>query len=181
MQRIAAPRRSERPAVAAGRPSTDRPPWRRVGRVSFTRRRTRSIFSAVLPLLALVWAALPLHHCNLAFAAADGGSTVTAGATITGVAGTPADAAGAAAHCGHQVADATQPVPSRMSCSDLGSAVPDLRPTTGIDATLVHVRFDAGWLERGLHPVQPSARQRPLDDGRWRQRPLHLQKSALLI
>jgi len=138
--------------------------------VYFTRHSTRSTLRAVIPLLALVWAALPLHQCNLALAA----PTSTA-ATLA----TPA-AVAAPSHC-HQAAEPTQPAGTIVHCSDLGSAAPDLRPTVALDTALVHVSFDSRWLERSLRPVTLPGGARPLDDGRWRLRPLHLQKSALLI
>lgn len=136
----------------------------------FTRRSIRSTLRAVIPLLALVWTSLPMHHCNLALAALAAPGTALA-----------ADATGAVpSHC-HQDADATKPARSVVHCSDLGSAAPDLRPTVALDTVLVHVSFDAHWLERGLRPVALPGGARPLGDGRWRLRPLHLQKAALLI
>lgn len=136
-----------------------------------TRRHTRSVLRAVLPLLALVWASLPLHHCNLAVA---GGAEARPAATM--VTGTDAHAA----HC-HQVADpAGQPAESSMSCSDLGRAGPDLRPSLTIDVVLVQLSFDARGRDPGLHPVSRRG-ERPQDDGRWHPRRLHLQKSVLLV
>lgn len=134
----------------------------------FSRRSIRSTLKAVVPLLALVWTSLPLHHCNLAQAA-----PASPGATL-------AAAMAAPSHC-HQAADAAGPARSVVHCSDLGSAAPDLRPTVALDTVVVHVSFDARWLERGLRPVALPGGARPLDDGRWRLRPLHLQKAALLI
>ena len=136
-----------------------------------TRRHTRSVLRAVLPLLALVWASLPLHHCNLAVA---GGAETRPAATM--MTGTDAHAA----HC-HQVADpAGQQAESSMSCSDLGRAGPDLRPSLTIDVVLVQLSFDARGRDPGLHPVSRRG-ERPQDDGRWHPRRLHLQKSVLLV
>ncbi len=136
----------------------------------FTRRSIRSTLKAVIPLLALVWASLPLHQCNSAQAApAPAGATLAA----SGIGAPPS-------HC-HQVADATKPAGSIVHCRDLGRAAPDLRPTVALDTGLVLVSFDARRLERGLRPVDLRGGARPLDDGRWRVRPLHLQKAALLI
>lgn len=136
----------------------------------FTRRSLRSTFRAVIPLLAFVWVSLPLHHCNLAQATPASGDAVLASG----------DPVAAPSHC-HQVADAAPPGGSVVHCSDLGRAAPDLRPTVSLDAVVVHVSFDPHWLERGLRPVALTGGARPLDDGRWRLRPLHLQKAALLI
>ena len=136
-----------------------------------TRRHTRSVLRAVLPLLALVWASLPLHHCNLA--GAGGAETRPAATMMTGP-------VAHAAHC-HQVADpAGQPAESSMSCDDLGRAGPDLRPSLTIDVVLVQLSFDARGHDPGLHPVSRRG-ERPQDDGRWHPRRLHLQKSVLLV
>jgi hypothetical protein len=136
--------------------------------VFLTRRQTRAVLRTVIPLLALVWASLPLHHCNLAFAGPAHGAQ-------------PALAAAPAPHC-HQVAPSAPP-PSHavVSCSDLGRAGPDLRPAPVIDAGPFLVSSDARWQRRDPGPAARSAAVRPLDDGRWRLRPLHLQKSSLLI
>ena len=134
-----------------------------------TRRHTRSVLRAVLPLLALVWASLPLHHCNLAGA---GGAETRPAATM--MTGTDAHAA----HC-HQV-PAGQPAESSMSCDDLGRAGPDLRPSLTIDVVQVQLSFDARGHDPGLHPVSRRD-ERPQDDGRWHPRRLHLQKSVLLV
>ena len=136
-----------------------------------TRRHTRSVLRAVLPLLALVWASLPLHHCNLAVA---GGAETRPAATML------PDTEAHAAHC-HQLADpAGQPAESSMSCSDLGRAGPDLRPSLTIDVVLVQLSFDARGRDPGLRPVSRRG-ERPQDDGRWHPRRLHLQKSVLLV
>ena len=114
--------------------------------VKFSRRRTRSTLHAILPLLALVWTSLPLHHCN------------------------------------HHVADGAKSQKATVSCSDLGRAGPDLRPSVAVDSVLVHVSFDSRWHERELGSTSNSGALRPRDDARWRPaRPLHLQKSVLLI
>lgn len=136
-----------------------------------TRRHTRSVLRAVLPLLALVWASLPLHHCNLAVAGA-----TDARPAATMVTGTDARTV----YC-HQVADpAGQPAESSMSCDDLGRAGPDLRPSLTIDVVQVQLSFDARGHDPGLHPVSRRD-ERPQDDGRWHPRRLHLQKSVLLV
>lgn len=155
-------------------------PWLAyIRRVLLTRRHTRSVLRAVLPLLALVWASLPLHHCNLAVAggalpsaradAAPGGAT---DATITAPRLQPS--------C-HQVAEPLQPSKSSVSCSDLGRVGPDLRPAVDVDSAIAYVSFDARWTERAEQAVASFGGLRPRDDGRWRFRPLHLQKSVLLI
>jgi hypothetical protein len=144
--------------------------------VLLTRRHTRSVLRAVLPLLALVWASLPLHQCNLAFAG-DGAPVARADAA-------PADAATVAPwqqpSC-HQVAEPVQPAKSVVSCGDLGRVGPDLRPAVNVDAAVARSSFDAGWQERSERAAPSSGGLRPRDDGRWRLRPLHLQKSVLLI
>ncbi len=145
--------------------------------VKFTRRRTRSTLRAILPLLTLVWASLPLHHCNLAMA----GSAHAGAATAAPATAAPAQVDLTSAHCSHHLADGAKAPKASMSCSDLGRAGPDLRPSVAVDDVLVHVSFDARWQERGLRPVSGSSESRPQDDGRWRPRPLHLQKSVLLI
>jgi hypothetical protein len=133
----------------------------------------------VIPLLALVWAALPLHHCNVA-AAADRAATAQAGAVLDAAAAALSAGPGAA-HCHQHAADDGQPAKPGVRCGDLGRAAPDLRPTAVADVVLAHVTWDAGWLHRGLRPVNLNGAPRPLDDGRWRVRPLHLQKAVLLI
>jgi hypothetical protein len=146
--------------------------------VFLTRRHTRSVLHAVLPLLALVWASLPLHHCNLAFAGADAPATLADRPSHT------ADAATATPlpqpPC-HQVTDPAQPVKSTVSCSDLGRVGPDLRPAFNVDTAVTYVSFDARWHERAGQAIASFGGLRPRDDGRWRLRPLHLQKSVLLI
>ncbi len=146
--------------------------------VLLTRRHTRSVLRAVLPLLALVWASLPLHHCNLA-AAGTSQPFPTGSATLA-----VADAATANTlsqpPC-HQVTDPAQPGKSTVSCGDLGRAGPDLRPAPGVDAVVAYVSFDARWQDRARQGVAAFGGLRPRDDGRWRLRPLHLQKSVLLI
>ena len=131
-----------------------------------------------MPVLALVWASLPVHQCNLAFAGtaraalpAAGSATIDAAKVVTEL-----EPSGC-----HQVADPSQFAKSTVSCSDLGRVAPDLRPSLVVDTVLVHVSFDARWFEQGLRPVALSGTERSYDDGRWRIRPLHLQKSTLLI
>jgi len=150
-----------------------------IPRVLLTRRHTRSVLRAVMPLLALVWASLPLHHCNLAFA---GASTPTSlqGAPPPGAADVTTTAPLLQPPC-HQGAEVGQPAKSTVSCSDLGRVGPDLRPAFNVDSAVTHIRFDAHWHERAEQAVASFGGLRPRDDGRWRLRPLHLQKSALLI
>jgi len=147
--------------------------------VFLTRRHSRSVLRAVLPLLALVWASLPLHHCNLAFA-----GTVTPSALADRAPDSAADATATAPlwqpTC-HQAAEPAQPATSTVSCNDLGRVGPDLRPAFNFDSAVTHIRFDANWHERAEQAVASFGGLRPRDEGRWRLRPLHLQKSALLI
>jgi hypothetical protein len=147
--------------------------------VLLTRRHTRSVLRAVLPLLALVWASLPLHHCNLAFAGADAPTTL-ADRAAHGATGAATSAPLPQPPC-HQVADPAQPAKSTMSCSDLGRVGPDLRPAFNVDTAVTYVSFDARWHERAGQAIASFGGLRPRDDGRWRLRPLHLQKSVLLI
>ncbi len=140
--------------------------------VPLTRRQTRTVLRAVIPLLALVWASLPLHHCNVAMAGQAG--------TVP-VATTAADAPAPAPHC-HQIADpAPQADPSVPSCSDLGRTGPDLRPALAVEAALAQLGFDPQGLDPALQPVSRDYDERPLGDGRRHLRRLHLQKSVLLI
>jgi hypothetical protein len=150
-----------------------------IRRVILTRRHTRSVLRAVLPLLALVWASLPLHHCNLAFA---GSPAESASAEVAppGTAGATALAPRLQPSC-HQAAEPAQPAESTVSCGDLGRVAPDLRPAVSVDTAFPYVSFDAHWNERAGQAVASFAGLRPRDDGRWRLRPLHLQKSVLLI
>jgi hypothetical protein len=142
-------------------------------RVTFPRGKTRAILRTLIPLLAVVWAALPLHHCNVASTAGAAGARASASL--------PA-AAAALPHC-HQLADDGGPGPAKspVSCGDLGRAAPDLRPPPLADPVLAHVTWDTGWLDRGLRPVVLSGTPRRVDDGPWRHRPLHLRKAVLLI
>ena len=146
--------------------------------MKFSRRRTRSTLHAILPLLALVWTSLPLHHCNLAVA-----DPVHAGVGMgSHAAASPAQDDLTRVHCNHHVADGAKSQKATVSCSDLGSAGPDLRPSVAVDSVLVHVSFDSRWHERELGSTSNSGALRPRDDARWRPaRPLHLQKSVLLI
>ncbi len=137
--------------------------------MKFTRRQTHSTLRTILPLLTLVWASLPLHQCNLALA-----EPVPAAVSSESEARAPAP-------CGHHVADDAAAPKASMPCSDLGRVAPDLRPSIGVVDVPVQVSFDSRWLERGLRPVSAAGVLRPQDDGRWRPRPLHLQKSVLLI
>jgi hypothetical protein len=154
--------------------------------VRFPRGKTRAILRTLIPLLALVWATLPLHHCNLA--AAGTGHSSAAGATLPGASAPAVPQAARLAgpatppHC-HQLADPGSPDPAKspVRCSDLGRAAPDLRPQPPGDPVLAHVTWDTGWLDRGLRPVVLSGAPRRVDDAPWRHRPLHLRKSVLLI
>lgn len=150
-----------------------------IRRVILTRRHTRSVLRAVLPLLALVWASLPLHHCNLAFA---GTTAESARADVAppGTAGATTAAPRLQPPC-HQATEPAQPAKSPVSCSDLGRVAPDLRPAFNVDTAVTYVSFDARWHERAEQAVASFGGLRPRDDGRWRLRPLHLKKSALLI
>jgi hypothetical protein len=86
------------------------------------------------------------------------------------------------ASCHHHVADDDSPAGSPVACSDLVRAVSDLRPAAALDMDLAYVSWDARWLDsRLLALAQQQGAPRPLDDGHWRNRPLHLQKSVLLI
>lgn len=71
---------------------------------------------------------------------------------------------------------------SPVVCSDLVRGVLDLRMPVALDMDLAYVSWDARWLDfRRLALTQQRGAPRPPDDGRWRYRPLHLQKSVLLI
>lgn len=150
-----------------------------IRRVLLTRRHTRSVLRAVLPLLALVWASLPLHHCNLAVAGTAGPSAL-ASVAPAGAADASAEAPRQQPSC-HQSAEPVQPAQSTVSCSDLGRVGPDLRPAFNVDSAVTYVSFDARWTERAEEALASFGGLRPRDDGRWRLRPLHLQKSVLLI
>jgi hypothetical protein len=145
--------------------------------VFLSRRHSRSVLRAVLPLLALVWASLPLHHCNLAFA-----GTVASLSDVAppGALDAPTTTPQLQPAC-HQGGEPSGPATSPVSCSDLGRAGPDLRPALSVDSAITHVRFDSRWHERAGQAVASFGGWRPRDDGRGRLRPLHLQKSALLI
>jgi hypothetical protein len=153
-----------------------------------TRRRTRSVLRAVIPLLALVWTSLPLHHCNLAFAATAAAPVqphchqLAEGTQADASQSPPADAqASPAGVLSAKALAGKAPVGNaKVSCSDLGRAGPDLRPAVAVDAAVVHVSFDAGWHDRAELAGQAVA-LRPHDDGRWRIRPLHLRNATLLI
>jgi hypothetical protein len=145
--------------------------------VTFTRRRTRSTLQAILPVLALVWAVLPLHHCNLA-AAGQAQAVVADGSRATV---SPARDELAPVDCSHHASDGAKSTAATVSCSDLGRAGPDSRPSIAVDTVPMHGTFDSRWHERTPRAHPASGVPRPQDDGRWRYRPLHLQKSALLI
>lgn len=156
-----------------------RPALAYIRRVLLSRRHTRSVLRAVLPLLALVWASLPLHHCNLAAAGAWQPASPAGSAPLIVADATTAPAL-AQLPC-HQVADPAQPARSTVSCTDLGRVGPDLRPVLNLDTAVTYVSFDARWHERAQQAVTSFGGLRPRDDGGWRLRPLHLQKSVLLI
>jgi hypothetical protein len=145
--------------------------------VHISRRKTGTILRAVIPLLALVWTSLPLHHCNVAFAASAAAMPAPVAATPGDVSASPVAMAGCHHHGDEGEAPARTPVP----CSDLGRAAPDLRPAVVLDVGLAHVTWDAYWRHRGLAPVSLRGVPRAPDEDRWRSRPLHLQKSVLLI
>ncbi len=137
----------------------------------FSRRSTRSIFRAALPLLAIVWTSLPLHHCNLASVGSPSGATHSESLASTSSVAPPC----------HQLTGQTALAKATVNCSDLGKAGPDLRPAVQLDGGLAHVSFDRRWLERRLMLLSSAVASRPLDEGRWRLRPLHLRHSVLLI
>ncbi len=119
-----------------------------------------------------------MHNC----------SVVPAGQAEALVAATPAGALSPGAthaapteHCSHHSADSSHPAKTTVSCSDFGRPGPDLRPAFGVDAVVAQPGFDPGWQDFVLRPVSLFGGDRPLDDGHGRLRPLHLQKSVLLI
>jgi hypothetical protein len=147
--------------------------------VFLTRRHSRSVLRTVLPLLALVWASLPLHHCHLAVAG-DATPLAMADGALPGALDAPTQVPALQPAC-HQDAEPVSPAKSTVSCGDLGRGGPDLRPAFGFDSAVTHPRFDAHWHERAEQALASFGGLRPRDDGRGRLRPLHLQKSALLI
>lgn len=138
--------------------------------VHLTRRKVGAILRTMIPLLALVWGALPMHRCYVATLGAPAASLV--GAQAAPVAGV---------ECPHHVADEGSPGKLHLPCSELGRVAPDLRPVLVLDIPFARVAWDAHWVDRDLAPLAWSAARRPLDADRWRWRPLHLRHSVLLI
>lgn len=148
-----------------------------------TRRQTRTVLRSLLPLLALVWTSLPLHHCQLAFA-------VQPVVAESGSVAATADAATAPAeHCQHQSRDADDRTPAQqqltVDCRDLGRVAPDLRPTLPDFGMAVFV--GSIWLPATATDQSDAAamlRKRSglcIDGWDSLQRPVYLRKSALLI
>ena len=147
-----------------------------------TRRQTRIVLRSLLPLLALVWTSLPLHRCQLAFAA----PPVVAESGAGPIAAT---AATAVVHCEHQSHGDERRAPTRqqaaVDCRDLGRVAPDLRPTLpdfGIAVFVWRIWLPATTTDPSDDAAMLRYRSGMFIDG-WGplQRPVYLRKSALLI
>lgn len=130
----------------------------------------------MIPLLALVWGALPMHRCHIpAFA--------MPAATATGASQHAAFVA--PPHCQHHDAadDAADDAPRKpqVPCGEPGRAALDQRPGTLPDAAFALVTWDTHWIDRDLPASAASGALRAFDEARWRSRPLHLRNAVLLI
>jgi hypothetical protein len=147
--------------------------------VLFTRRHRRRVLSALLPLLAFVWATLPALPCCHELAAHEADQQA-------GIA-----AAAVSAHAGHEAPDVDQGFAVEHGanhCEEAPVAKVD-PPCTDIEKTSNDVRpvYFAGTLVV-LTTILPSLRVAPeirasIPDPTPppRSRPLHLEKSVLLI
>jgi hypothetical protein len=134
--------------------------------VLIRRRTSRTLLRRLIPLLALVWAFVPLHRCNLALAHALDGMQ-------------PHAAMPACEHCPESQSAAQG---ATLHCAELGNPAPDQRSAVlGVAAFLLHSRPEQ------LVPVRTVAGDSALARAQLRppldppDRPLHLTRLVLQI
>jgi hypothetical protein len=135
--------------------------------VIVSRRKSRSLFRALLPILVAVWALLPLHRCYLAVA--------MSAATATPIA---LQAAGCE-HCPPVDGEQEKQVSSVHQCGDLDSRGVELKPLL-VDALWIPLSWESPGVEsnRLWRLSTPGSMSAALIPARA---PLYLRKLALLI
>ncbi len=128
------------------------------------RRTSRRLLRSLIPLLALVWAVVPMHRCNLALADA--------------LAGAHADMPA----CDHCPDPQSASRGATLHCSELGNPAPDQRSAVLLLATFVMHSRPERLLRVPALAVAPGLARDDLRPPRHPpDRPLHLTKLVLQI
>jgi hypothetical protein len=122
------------------------------------RHRSRRLFQSLLPLAALVWITMPLHHCNQALAGASQGASTSQ------------------EHCGGCPPDGASSTVS--SCDAANVAPAPAKATTVVDAVFVCVFVSVTIAASDGAQYAPH---RPWYETPRDPVPIHLRKSVFLI